>query len=91
MLYKKLLFHYDYAMLTRKDLHEIELLIEEKLEEKFKEKLKFLPTKDEFYRKMDEVMGELKAIRDEMAIVTGRVAIHTDQLDASALLSINPE
>lgn len=53
--------------------------------------MKFLPTKDEFYTKMDEVMGELKAIREEMAIVTGRVAIHTDQLDASALLSINPE
>lgn len=74
-------------MLTRNDLDQIEKLIEEK----FSEKLKFLPTKDEFYRKMDEVMGELKAIREELAAVTGRVSIHSDQLDASALLSINPE
>ncbi|MBL7159721.1 hypothetical protein ISS85_04545 [Candidatus Microgenomates bacterium] len=64
-------------MLTQKDLNEIEQLINEQL----KEKIKFLPTKDEFYIKMDEVMGELKAIREEQTLVTGRISEHTDILE----------
>lgn len=36
-----------------------------------KEKIKFLPTKDEFYAKMDELMGEIKSMREEVAVVTG--------------------
>lgn len=36
--------------------------LEVKLEEKFNEKLGTILSKDEFYSKMDEVMGELKAI-----------------------------
>ena len=46
--------------LTQKDLDAIEELIDEKLDEK----IKLLPTKGEFFSKMDEVMGELKAIRE---------------------------
>lgn len=42
-------------MLTQKDLDEIEEIVEEKLDGKIKN----LPTKDEFFSKMDEVMGEL--------------------------------
>lgn len=38
-----------------------------------KEKVTHLPTKDQFYTKMDEVMGELKAIREEQTLITGRV------------------
>ena len=37
--------------------------LEIKLEEKFNEKLGTILSKDEFYAKMDEVMGELKTIR----------------------------
>lgn len=59
-------------MLTQKDLNKIETIIDERLEEKFDEKFdekfKFLPSKDEFYEKMDEVMGELKAIREEQTV-----------------------
>ncbi len=47
--------------LTQKDLDEIESLVKDTVEEK----IKHLPTKDDFYGKMDEVMGELKAIREE--------------------------
>jgi len=54
-------------MLTQRDFDEIEGLLDEKLEEKFNDKLRGLPSKDEFYKKMDEVMGELKAIRKEPA------------------------
>ena len=41
---------------------------DEKLDEKLDDKLRDLPTKDEFYTKMDEVMGELKTIREEQAL-----------------------
>lgn len=46
-------------MLTQKDLDEIEKIIDEKL----KDKLRLLPTKDDFFNKMDQVMGELSKIR----------------------------
>lgn len=68
-------------MLTKKDLSLIESIIEEKLEEKLNEKLKFLPTKDEFYEKMDEVMGKLKAIREEHEVLGGKSSEHSDQLE----------
>jgi hypothetical protein len=47
-------------MLTKNDLDKIRKIVEKK----FGGKMMFLPTKDEFYEKMDEVMGELKAIRE---------------------------
>lgn len=76
-------------MLTRKDEQKIEEIVErvldekleEKLEEKFEEKLKFLPTKDEFYEKMDEVIGEIKAMREELTMQSGRISEHSDQLE----------
>lgn len=59
---------------------EIDDALEQKLEEKlgrypakdeFKEleiKIKFLPTKDEFYVSMDKLMKELSTIREELAL-----------------------
>jgi len=46
-------------MLTQTDLDQIEKIVEETVEEKIGEKTNLLPTKDEFFEKMDEVMGEL--------------------------------
>jgi predicted nuclease with TOPRIM domain len=63
-------------MLTQKDLEEIEKVVEEKLEEK----LWLLPTKDEFFSKMDELMGELSAIRDEQTIIGHQVSDHEERL-----------
>ena len=40
-----------------------------------------LPTKDEFYGKMDEVMGELKAIREEITVLGHQVSEHDDRID----------
>ena len=34
----------------------------------FENKIKHLPTKDEFYAREDELMGELKAIREELPL-----------------------
>lgn len=64
-------------MLTQKDVNEIGRLIEEKLDEK----TKLLPTKDEFFSKMDEVMGELKAIREEQAIQSDTLSRNSDELE----------
>jgi len=64
-------------MLTQNDIHAIEDIIDEKLTEK----IKFLPTKDEFYSKMDEVVGELKASREAFELHTGQHTRVDDQLD----------
>lgn len=42
--------------------------------------IKHLPTIDEFYTKMDEVMGELKAIREEQAVTGQILRNHEDRI-----------
>ena len=61
----------------------MEVTIGEAIEEKLvtKDDVGHLPTKDEFYGKMDEVMGELKAMREEVAISSHQVADHSDRLE----------
>ncbi len=61
------------SMLTQDDIKVIEEIVEEKT--------KLLPTKEEFFSKMDEVMGELKAIREEHTLTSGTISTHTDQLE----------
>jgi hypothetical protein len=63
--------------LTINDLDEIEKVVEEEIEEKVSN----LPTKDEFFTKMDEVMGELKAIREEQPLQSNRLSNHEDRLE----------
>ncbi len=46
-----------------------------------KDDISHLPTKDEFYGKMDEVMGELKAVREEISVLGHQVSDHGDRLD----------
>lgn len=53
-------------MLTQKDLDEIEKLLDEKINER----TKFLPTKDEFYAKMDELMHKLNSIEEEVTVIS---------------------
>ena len=62
--------------LTITDLDEIEKIVDEKIEEKTRN----LPTKDEFFGKMDEVMGELKAIREEQPLQSHRLSNHEDRI-----------
>jgi hypothetical protein len=76
--------------LTDKDLNNIknivEVTIDEKLDEVLETKLvtkdniSHLPTKDEFYEKMDEVVGKLKVIREDYAVVTHRVSNHEHRI-----------
>jgi hypothetical protein len=46
-----------------------------------KEDVNHLPTKDDFYTKMDEVMGELKTIREEQTLQSRHLSDHDDRLE----------
>ena len=72
------------AKLDSEDLKAIKALIEVTLDEKelvTKSDISHLPTKDEFYNKMDEVMGELKTVREEQTLLSHRVSDHGDRIE----------
>jgi len=54
-------------MLTQKDYDEIEKLVREIV----REEIKLLPTKEEFFSKMDELMKEVKDNREEQTVLSG--------------------
>ena len=62
-----------------KDL--IGVTIDESLEKKLDEKLKNFPTKEEFFGKMDEVMKELKGVREETAVLPHQVKRNTKRIE----------
>lgn len=65
-----------------KDL--MQVTIEDAIETKglvTKKDISHLPTKDEFYTKMDEVMGELKIIREEQTLQSQHLSDHDDRLE----------
>ena len=75
------------ATLDKDDLKAIQGLMEvtiaEAIEAKLvtKEDISHLPTKDEFYSEMDEVMGELKTIREEQALQSQHSFDHDDTIE----------
>lgn len=76
--------------LTSKDLKAIENIVEAKVEqtvkrsvaEEIQQHIKNLPTRDEFFTGMSEVMGELQTIRQEIKALSHRQSIHSDQIEA---------
>jgi len=55
-------------------------VIKEAVREVFREEdvitrkdLEYLPTKEEFYKREDEIMGELKTMREELQMLSNRV------------------
>jgi predicted nuclease with TOPRIM domain len=66
-------------MLTQNDVK----VIEEIVEEKISAKTKLLPTKEEFFSKMDEVMGELKNTRESLDLHAGQHADIHDEFEAN--------
>ena len=54
-----------------------------------KEQIRGLPTKDEFYTKMDEVVGELQAMREENTIGSHQISDHEDRIEN--LENIHPQ
>src|SRR5215208_6983876 len=72
------------ATLDNDDLKALKALIEVTIDEKelvTKSDISHLPTKDEFYEKMDEVMGELKTVREEQTLLSHRVSDHEDRIE----------
>lgn len=55
-------------MLTEPDIDEIRKIVKEEVSEA----TSHLPNKEEFYSSMDDVMGELKAIRENQEASVGR-------------------
>jgi len=75
------------ATLDNDDLKAIKGLVEVTIDEAFddkglvtKEDINHLPNKDEFYGKMDEVMGELKTIREEQSVQSQHLSDHGDRI-----------
>lgn len=64
-------------------------LFDIKLEEKVKKYVGNLPTKEEFNSRMDEMMGELKTVREEQAMLSQHDVDQQDQIDL--LKNIHPD
>jgi len=76
----RFLFFYSGPMLTQQDLKKIEELVDKKLDQK----IKFLPTKDHFDKRIDELMGEVQTMREEQTLHQGQhdeITEHLDRLD----------
>ena len=68
------------------------LVIREETPKIVKEEIKHLPTKEEFYRKMDEVMGELQTTRDEQTVMRGQIENHEEEIETiKTHLKISPK
>lgn len=46
-----------------------------------KEEIKFLPTKDEFFTRMDKLSGEIQKVRDEQTVHAGAQRDINDRFD----------
>ena len=64
-------------MLTKNDLDLIRHVVREEIDVQVDKKLKYLPTKEEFYTWMDKLMTELQDLRDDVSVVTG----YKDQIE----------
>ncbi len=64
-------------MLNQQDIAEIEKLLNDTIDQK----TKLLPTKEEFFKKMDELMGEVKAMRESQELHAGQHSRLDDLLD----------
>ena len=59
--------------------------------EEFEERVRHIPTKEEYYKREDEMMTELKAIREEQTVHSHQVSNHEDRLQVvESKLKISP-
>lgn len=65
-------------MLTQRDIIIIENLLNERL--------KFFPTKDELFKRLDHIVGELETIRNEQLLLTHSQGEHDGRLKALELI-----
>jgi hypothetical protein len=72
---------YTYIMpLNKNDLRLVRQIVEEVVEEVVEEKNKNLPTKDEFFNSMDQLITELKANRQEQTFIVHRLTNHENRI-----------
>lgn len=64
-------------MLTQRDVEEVESIVRRVV----KEEIRFIPTKDDFFNRMDQLMGEVQAMREDFAIIGSRTSEHTDEIE----------
>lgn len=81
-------------MLTNDDLTKIKFLVtsgnsqvlkeidevKEKIEN-VESQIKLIPSKEEFFGAMSELMGEVKSSREEQTVISGRLSESQDRLD----------
>ncbi len=74
--------------LTNSDFKNIRMLVKTTIDEDEtlarKNDIKQLPTKDEFFGREDKIMGELKAVREEITMLSGlnrKVNDHDDRIE----------
>ncbi|RJR14661.1 hypothetical protein C4579_04555 [Candidatus Microgenomates bacterium] len=77
-------------VLTDADLNAIKSLMEVVVEEKLEDMevvtrndIKHLPSKDEFYARMDQISDELTKVREEQAVLSKQVQRHDQLLKTS--------
>jgi hypothetical protein len=72
-------------MLTKKDFNAMQDLfkqvVDEELDQKIPEHIGNLPTKDEFANRMDELLGEVKTMRETQEIHQGHHALVNDDIE----------
>jgi hypothetical protein len=76
------------SFFTKKDFTSVNELIRNSIEEVIDERglltkddIKHLPTKEEFSTKMDEVVSELKAIREEHPLMKHQISRNTRRIE----------
>ena len=57
---------------TREEMHKIVRVEVDSVEERLNQKINLLPTKEEFFSRMDKLSGEIKAMRDEHDLHAGQ-------------------
>ena len=53
----------------------------EEIRKELKEKFGLMSTKDEFFTRMDKVMGELQTTRDQQVLLSARSSDHEDRIE----------
>lgn len=86
--------YYSLTMLTNDDLTKIKLIVtsgnsqvlkeidevKEKIEN-VESQIKLIPSKEEFFGAMSELMGEVKSSKEEQTVISGQLSESQDRLD----------
>ena len=66
--------------LTEKDLKAIEQLLEIRIDRALEERLQHFPSREELFDRLDEIVTELQATRQEMAFQSHKIRDHEDRI-----------